>query len=158
MFCEAVENACNRLGYRLAAFVIMPEHVHLLVYPDSISTNIDQLLFAIKRPFSYRFKQYLIETNSSLLNRLTSHGPSGKGKFRFWQQGPGYDRNLTSEKAVIQAIDYIHANPVHRGLVGRARDWKWSSARWHELEQRSVDPELPKIHGVPWHLFRLDRP
>jgi putative transposase len=50
---------------------------------------------------------------------------------RFWQPGGGYDRNITSIEALRAMIDYIHANPVRRGLVARAEDWEWSSARWY---------------------------
>lgn len=50
---------------------------------------------------------------------------------RFWQPGGGYDRNITSIEALRAMIDYLHANPVRRGLVARAEDWDWSSARWY---------------------------
>jgi REP-associated tyrosine transposase len=40
-------------------------------------------------------------------------------------------------------IDYIHANPVRRGLVARAEDWEWSSARWYE-GLRPVKLEMDK--------------
>jgi putative transposase len=50
---------------------------------------------------------------------------------RFWQPGGGYDRNITSTEALRAMIDYIHANPVRRGLVARPEDWEWSSARWY---------------------------
>ncbi|HEX2475460.1 MAG TPA: hypothetical protein VHK01_11970 [Lacipirellulaceae bacterium] len=50
--------------------------------------------------------------------------------FRFWQEGPGYDRNVTTPAVIEAAIEYIHMNPVRRGLVKRAVDWKWSSASW----------------------------
>jgi putative transposase len=49
----------------------------------------------------------------------------------FWQPGGGYDRNITSTEALRAMIDYIHANPVRRGLVARAEEWEWSSARWY---------------------------
>ena len=49
----------------------------------------------------------------------------------FWQPGGGYDRNITSTEALRAMIDYIHANPVRRGLVARVEDWEWSSARWY---------------------------
>src|SRR5262249_48785979 len=52
-------------------------------------------------------------------------------RHRFWQPGGGYDRNITSAAALRAVIDYIHANPVRRGLVARAEDWEWSSARWY---------------------------
>jgi putative transposase len=50
---------------------------------------------------------------------------------RFWQPGGGYDRNITSAEALRAMIDSLHANPVRRGLVARAEDWEWSSARWY---------------------------
>jgi hypothetical protein len=45
--------------------------------------------------------------------------------------GGGYDRNITSTEALRAVIEYIHANPVRRGLVARADDWEWSSTRWY---------------------------
>jgi len=52
-------------------------------------------------------------------------------RHRFWQPGGGYDRNVTSTEALRTVIEYIHANPVRRGLVASAEDWEWSSARWY---------------------------
>ena len=52
------------------------------------------------------------------------------GVFCFWQKGPGYDRNSSSEAAVLASIDDIHANPVVRGLVKRAIDWRKHHLRW----------------------------
>ena len=49
----------------------MPEHVHLIIYPLAKADTIDALLKAIKRPFSDRIKQLLIERRSRLLERLT---------------------------------------------------------------------------------------
>ena len=50
-------------------------------------------------------------------------------RHRFWQPGGGYDRNITSSAALRAVIDYIHANPVRRGLAARVQDWDGSSAR-----------------------------
>jgi putative transposase len=108
----------------LAAFVYMPEHVHLVVFPGPNSTSIDQLLKAIKRPYSFRIKQLLAATDAALLRRLTVRQRPGIATFRYWQEGPGYDRNLESSQSVLAAIDYIHRNPVRRGLVERAFDWQ----------------------------------
>jgi putative transposase len=158
MFCEAIERALQRHAFRLAAFVLMPEHVHLLVYPTSATVNMDELLYAIKRPFSYRIKQLLSRSGSPLLDRLTVQERPGKTVFRFWQEGPGYDRNLSTEQIVLNVVDYIHANPVRRGLVAQARDWKWSSIRWYEAEGATSDPDLPTIHGLPGDFFRQNGP
>ncbi len=56
---------------------------------------------------------------------------SGKECFRFWQEGPGFDRNLFSSEAIAASLEYIHNNPVSRDLCRRAVDWKWSSARYY---------------------------
>jgi putative transposase len=59
MLSEAIERAVERHDYRLSAFVYMPEHVHLLVYPGPNAAGIDDLLKAVKRPFSFRVKRLL---------------------------------------------------------------------------------------------------
>ena len=46
----------------------------------------------------------------------------------FWQPGPGQDRNVYDADTAHQLVEYIHRNPVRRGLVRRAEDWPWSSA------------------------------
>jgi putative transposase len=70
------------------------------------------------------------ESNSPLLSRLTIRQRPGVETFRYWQGGSGCDRNLERAETVLAAIDYLHRNPVRRGLVERAVDWQWSSARW----------------------------
>ena len=52
-----------------------------------------------------------------------------------WQSGGGYDRNITDGATLLKMIDYIHLNPVRKGLVERASDWTWSSAGWYETGQ-----------------------
>ena len=151
--CVSIDRALSRYSFRLVAFVLMPEHVHLLVYPTIAQPEIDSFLSAVKRPYSFRIKQLLVKGNSPLLEQLTISERPGKMTFRYWQEGPGYDRNLSGEKATLAAIDYIHQNPVRRGLVTQARDWKWSSARWYESDAQLVDPDLPTIHGLPWEFF-----
>ncbi len=142
---EAIRRACIGQKWALTAFVYMPEHVHLLVYPLTSEARIEQLLRAIKRPYSYRVKQLLEQAEDPLLKQLTVHQRPGVTAFRFWQEGPGYDRNLTHEKSVLTAIDYLHMNPVRRGLCERILDWYWSSARWYAAEGRLDDTLLPKL-------------
>ena len=55
--------------------------------------------------------------------------PNGKIHYRFWQRGGGYDRNVFEPATVLQMIEYVHNNPVRRGLVEKATDWIWSCAR-----------------------------
>ncbi|MBI1313354.1 hypothetical protein GC176_18840 [bacterium] len=148
LLSEAVTRATERHQFDLLAFVWMPEHVHLLVLPRTEESRIPALLNAIKRPFSYRVKQLLIEQQSSLLDRLIIRQRPGVTTFRFWQEGGGYDRNLWTPNAILAAIDYIHMNPVRRGLAETTFAWRWSSARFYDDRYKEVDPALPRIDGV----------
>jgi putative transposase len=153
---HCINAASEELGMRLAAFVFMPEHVHLLIAPMEPEPAIDRYLARIKQPLSTWVKQRLVEVKSPLVDRLTVEEKPGTTCFRFWQEGPGYDRNLTSPAVIEAAIKYIHMNPVRRGLVKRAIDWKWSSASWYLLKPlRQQLPGLPFIHGLP--VGSLDR-
>lgn len=147
---HCIDEAGNQTGIQLAAFVFMPEHVHLLVAPTSSEPEIDCYLALIKQPFSKSIKEQLLSTKSPLIDRLTIQERPGKTSFRFWQKGSGYDRNLNAAASIEAAIDYIHQNPVRRGFVGRAVDWRWSSASWYLLDPpRQQSADLPFIHGLP---------
>ncbi len=69
---------------------------------------------------------------------------------RFWQPGGGYDRNVIERHTVQEMIDYIQANPMRRGLVQRAIDWRWSRARWYAGIRPvpiEMDATIPMFYG-----------
>lgn len=153
---RTIDEAGQHCQIELVAFVFMPEHVHLLVAPSTQEPDVGRYLALVKQPFSKSIKQVLLETGSPLLDRLTVRERPGKSCFRFWQEGPGYDRNLNTPKSIEASIDYLHNNPVRRRLCQRAVDWKWSSASWYLLDPpRRQTEDLPHIHGLP--LGTLDR-
>ncbi|MGB2780863.1 MAG: hypothetical protein WBD63_05235 [Phycisphaerae bacterium] len=93
-------------------------------------------------------KQTMERLGDTRLEQLMVHERPGRRVFRFWQEGGGYDRNLTGEKTILAAIQYAHANPVRRGLCSSPAEWKWSS--WHHYEgEGAPDPDLPTVHGFP---------
>jgi putative transposase len=145
---SAIDEACDSLGCYLAAFVYMPEHAHLLVWGIRAKEDVSRLLGGIKRPVAAKVRADLERTQSRLLNRLTVQA-RGRKVFRYWQKGPGFDRNLFTVQAVQASIDYIHNNPVKRGLCQKPRDWRWSSIRFYESDGSFVDPLLPKIMPLP---------
>ena len=155
---ESIEAACRLHRFRLVAFVFMPEHVHLLVLPEEQEPDLGGFIGAMKRPCSVRIKDDLTAAKSRLLERLTVRERPGKTAFRFWQEGPGYDRNLQHEKTVMASIDYLHANPVRRGLCKDAKGWFWSSIRYYVTEPPKLDPGLPTIHGLPPDFFTRNNP
>jgi len=142
---DALRDVRIRFDVAIWAYVIMPEHVHALVLPRRANYEMRVLHAAIKRPVSKEAKSFLVEANQlDWIERLTVRMPS-RSVFRFWEPGGGYDHNVFRERTVPDVIDYIHANPVRRGLVERPRDWKWSSARFWE-----GDREVPLMMDEPY--------
>jgi len=154
LLSRGVDLAMDGHPFGLAAFVYMPEHVHLLVFPKADPAHIDGFLKSLKQSASRRIKKLLVESQSPLLTRLTIRERPGKKVFRCWQEGPGYDRNLDHPDSVLAAIDYIHLNPVRRGLVKRAEDWRWSSARWYASDGQYFDPAWPRLERLPAEFFK----
>jgi len=121
----------------------MPEQVHLLLWPLLREFPVSALTCDMKRQCGREVIARWRTLNAAILQRLVAPD----GKTRFWQRGGGYDRNEFSTGEIAETIAYIHNNPVKRGLVARAVDWPWSSARWYARERGGggeIDPMLPK--------------
>jgi putative transposase len=155
LLSEAINRALARHHYHLAAFVYMPEHIHLLVFADQTSSSIPDLLRAIKRPYSFRIKRLLEGADRELMDELTIRQRPNVTTFRFWQEGPGYDRNLNRAETIVSAIHYVHQNPVRRCLVKSSIDWPWSSARWYADLPYDSSTCLPKLEKVPTEFLTL---
>jgi len=123
----------------------MPEHVHLALRPHGSGSDVSRILYDLKRPVSVKVKRWLQQIGQAeWLRRLSARHGSRK-VFHFWQPGGGFDKNVWQERAISEIIDYIHANPVRRGLVERPTDWLWSSARcWAGMDRvlLEIDPLL----------------
>ena len=126
ILADAVNRARTKMGFHVWAYVMMPEHVHLLIWPAKEVYSISSILQAIKQSVSRRAVGWLRANNPSGLRSLAT-GRRDK-PYQFWQEGGGYDRNIRRGKALGDIIGYIHHNPVKRGLATRAEDWLWSSA------------------------------
>ena len=128
---EAIDLARKAHDFALWAFVFMPEHVHLIVWPRRPTYQMATILKAIKEPVGRRAVSYLAEHAPEWLPRITRRRGARTERL-FWQSGGGFDRNIWEPKALGPMIDYIHANPVHRGLAARDSAYRWSSAGWFE--------------------------
>ena len=134
-FVDALQSAREKLDFDIWAYVVMPEHAHVLIWPRQQDYKVGAILAAIKRPVSAQAKAYLMATGETeWLDRLTV-SKGDRSVFRFWQPGGGFDENLWNEHSIENVIDYIDDNPRRRRLVMRATDWYWSSARWHAGER-----------------------
>ena len=114
LFVQALERSRKLYGMLVYGFVIMPEHVHLLVSEPERGT-VANAIQSLKISSAKRGKQV-----------LPSH-PNLGHPLPFWQKRY-YDRNVGG-KEFTEKLKYIHRNPVRRGLVVSAVDWKWSSFR-----------------------------
>ena len=161
-FVEALDEARKTHGFQLWAWVIMPEHVHLLIWPPAARIATDPrsnagrtagILADIKRPVAQRAIQYLEQHASKFLERLTVRNRNRTYR-RFWQAGSGYDENINNPEAVHEVVNYVLQNPVRRGLVERAEDWEWSSARESSVTAADclirIDRTIPATLEIPW--------
>src|SRR5947207_8291124 len=106
-----------------------------------------QIRTAIKKPVSRTALAWVRESDPSWLPRLT-RTRGRRTETHFWQSGGGYDRNIETADALLKMIDYIHLNPVRKGLVVRPEEWNWSSVRQF---LGCGDDSLLLIDRIPTH-------
>jgi putative transposase len=107
IFLSALERIRQSYGFCVYGYVVMPEHVHLLLNEPECGT-VAQAMQSLKQGVARRLAL--------------------RAKESFWQERY-YDFNVWSERKFIEKLRYIHRNPVHRGLVSQPENWLWSSFR-----------------------------
>jgi putative transposase len=102
---QILEQTRNQQNLRIAAYVLMPEHVHLLTNEPTTGT---------------------LATFLQILKQLTSRQLKSPSQKQFWQRRY-YDFNVSTPEKFTEKLQYIHRNPVTRGLVTKPEDYRWSS-------------------------------
>lgn len=151
-FVDALGAARIKERFDLWAYVVMPEHAHVLLRPREPKYDISRILWRIKQPVGEQAVAFLSWHAPKWLETLTVVKRDGSRERRFWQVGGGYDRNVIEATTLVKVIDYIHLNPVRRGLVDRPEDWEWSSARWYQGGKPvpiGMDATLPPMIDPP---------
>ncbi len=105
IFEDIFEQVRRWYGFCVTGYVVMPEHVHLL----------------ISEPERGRLALCLQMLKQNVARKLKVDHETP-----FWH-GRYYDFNVWSEKKVVEKLRYMHRNPVKRGLVESPQDWRWSS-------------------------------
>jgi putative transposase len=105
-FEAALERTRQRYRLQVIGYVVMPEHVHLLLTEPS-RASLARALQSLKISVARRSRE----------------NP-------FWQ-ARYYDFSVFTESKRIGKLEYMHANPIRRGLVETAEAWRWSSARFY---------------------------
>ena len=146
---EVVVSGLRQLQLRhevcLIAYVVMPEHVHVVLLPHGRGRAdpmpIETLFATFKRHVGYYGKQVLREVwrqeHRLWTSSLNGWAHDERGSRSLWTTR-GYDFNVTQQAKLCEKIDYCHKNPVTRRMVERAEEWKWSSYRFYEFGDESV--------------------
>ncbi len=110
-FEQTLERVRRWYDFYINGYVVMPEHVHLL----------------ISEP-----KRGELSVALQMLKQIVSRRLGAGCSEPFWQRRY-YDFNLWSGRKFVEKLRYMHRNPVQRGLVEHPEDWAWSSFRNYAL-------------------------
>lgn len=126
-----------RYGFQLLGYVVMPEHVHLIISEPKKGT-LSQALQVLKQRVSRALRRRRREASAQLSLPFCCREAQAPA---FWQRR-FYDFNVWSSGKLREKLNYRHRNPVQRKLVVHPREWPWSS--WFHYEK-----------GEPW-LIAID--
>jgi putative transposase len=127
-FVSILEETRRRFRFVVVGYVVMPEHVHLLITEPEVGTPSTAIQVLKQR------------TAHALLPRRKRPDRQQRELFAeqprraFWQER-FYDFNVWTEKKRIEKLRYMHRNPVKRGLVDSPEQWQWSSYRFYRLDE-----------------------
>ena len=127
-FLAMLEQTRQRYRFVVVGYVVMPEHVHLLLTEPEVGSP-STVMQVLKQ-----------RTARALLPRRKPRNPRQRDLFQeetgraFWQ-ARFYDFNVWSAKKHIEKLRYMHRNPVKRGLVESPERWRWSSYRFYLLNE-----------------------
>jgi putative transposase len=135
---------CMRLRKRLKlyAFVVMPNHLHVIIQCRAEDPLADVMRDLKKHIADRIVRHYQVKGNQSVLDFLASVVTRpDKHRHKVWEDG--YDaRDIFSPEFLRQKMTYVHNNPCqpHWNLVERPEDYAWSSARFYLLEEPTLIP------------------
>ena len=150
LFLRILEETRIRYGIVVVGYVIMPEHVHLLL-SEPEQSNHSIVLQVLKQRFARelleRLRKRLTRPDGSLWNTVLEQGHVWQRRF--------YDFVVWNRHKRAEKLRYMHQNPVRRGLVASPEEWRWSSYRAYAYEEHGpvlVNEQQPvrlKWRGVP---------
>lgn len=132
---DAIRRAREAHKFRLLGYVIMPEHVHLVIVPG-LEAHVGEIVGEIKMRSASAILELIKASGQRVSPRLTVFR-NGIEKSVLWQRRC-YDRNCRSDEEVWEKLNYCHNNPVKRGLVSGPEKWVWSSFRWYQGDPAAV--------------------
>ena len=144
---EALRTLQAKLGVCLIGYVVMPEHLHILLFPHTRGSDepisIGTVLQVFKQAVGRHGKERLRDvwrSRQRLWSQPLNRWAQGSFNKQEVMNTRAYDRNIFTEHELREKLDYCHKNPITRGLVDDAADWKWSSYRFYEFGDRRLLP------------------
>jgi len=122
VFLDSLELTRRHSLFEVLGYVVMPEHVHLLL-SEPPKGNPSKILQILKQKTSAALRRRRKSSPEQLTLQFPEKGTDEK---RFWQRR-FYDLNAWSERKLREKLNYMHRNPVDRKLVRHPKDWPWSS-------------------------------
>ncbi len=123
MFVKILSEVRDRYEFQVVGYVVMPEHVHLLMSEPGCLTP-SRVLQVLKQRVSRELRGKA--RGASGEQSRFEDSDEGPELRRFWQRR-FYDFNVYSQEKAKEKLNYMHANPVERKLVEHPKDWPWSS-------------------------------
>jgi putative transposase len=117
---------------KLLGYVIMPEHIHLVVLPP-YGLRLGPTIGILKTRTAHAILDCWRSDQQQRRRILRREN----GAAAVWHRRC-YDHNCRTPETVIEKVEYCHDNPVKRGLVPRAEDWPWSSYLWYRGHREGV--------------------
>jgi putative transposase len=138
-FVHALGKIRERYQFLLVGYVVMPDHVHLLISEPKQGTP-SQVLKVLKQRVSRELRKKKRHVSTAQLQLPFMSADAGLP--RFWQPR-FYDFNVYSRRKKREKLEYMHGNPVKRGLVKNPRAWIWSSFLFYEKGEPGLVPIDP---------------
>jgi putative transposase len=136
LFVKILGEVRDRYGFSLVGYVVMPEHIHLLISEPGKGTP-STVMQVLKQRVSRRSRRKPRASPRQLSLRFQG---SDHTLPHFWQPR-FYDFNVWSQKKFVEELQYMHLNPMKRKLVAHPKDWPWSSFSFYAKK----DPCLVRI-------------
>lgn len=127
-FLAILEQTRQRFRFVVVGYVVMPEHIHLLIREPEVGTP-STLMQVVKQ----RTARALLPGRKRRDRRQREL--FGEEPRRAFWQARFYDFNVWTSKKRVEKLRYMHRNPVKRGLVESPQQWRWSSYRHYLLEE-----------------------
>ncbi len=136
VFLKILDQVRARYGFALVGCAVMLEHFHVLISEPRVGT-VSTVMQVLKQRVSRRLRrQGRRKRSSSSQLRLWLESPMAQPR-GLWQSR-FYDFNVWSRKKQIEKLNYMHMNPVKRGLVSRPEDWPWSSFAFYAGRESKI--------------------